>query len=285
MRLPALACACKDSPKGNDDNYVFQALIPTAETGGALRIVDHGAGTDSVELWRRTAPARAPRITAFDVRVRTGLGTAKWDATGAGESGLEFSLQFSKDKGRSWNGVVVGVRENGCRFPLDSLPSGPVTFRLLAHDGFHSVEAVSKLVALPRRAPTVSILHPQEGPALVPGQPMRLWAAVSTATSEPIDPQRCTWTIDGRKAGIGVDAWVTAPQEGTHRCTVIVASEEGRSEATVTFRTADVNFADDGPLGPSTGSTPTGARVRKASVARVSKGARKTSKRKASRRR
>ena len=210
---------------------------------------------------------------------------AKWDATGGGDSDLEFSLQFSKDEGRSWNGVVVGIRENECRFALDSLPSGPVTFRLLAHDGFHSVEAVSDVVELPRRAPTVSILHPQEGPALVPGQPMRLWAAVSTASSEPIDPQRCTWTIDGREAGSGVDAWVTAPQEGTHRCTVTVESEDGRSEANVTFRTADVNFADDGPLGPSTGSTPTEARVRKASVARVSKSVRKTSRKKTSRRR
>ena len=67
-------------------------------------------------------------------------------------------------------------------------------------------------------------------------------------------------------------------ESGHASFSVIVESEEGRSEATITFQTADVNFADDEPLEPSTGSTPTGVRRRKASVARATKGAKKISK-------
>jgi hypothetical protein len=281
MRLAAHGCGCKAGHASDEDSYTFQALIPTSEAGASLRIVDHGAESGSVELWRRTAPGGQPKIARFDVRVREGMGAAKWEATGSGDAGLEFSLQFSKDKGRSWNGVMVGVRQNECRFPLDSLPSGPVTFRLLAHDGFHSVEAVSKVVGLPRHAPAVAILHPQEGPALTPAQPMRLWAAVSTASSETIDPEQCTWTIDGRVVARGVDAWVTTPKEGVHRCAVTVESEAGRSEAAVTFRTAEPNFADDGPVPSGPGSTPT-PRARKAAKAAGAKRATKTSAKKRS---
>jgi hypothetical protein len=263
MRLAAHGCGCKGGHASDEDSYTFQALIPTSEEGASLRIVDHGAESGSVELWRRAAPGRRPKIARFDVRVREGIGAAKWEATGSGDAGLEFSLQFSKDKGRSWNGVMVGVRQNECRFLLDSLPSGPVTFRLLAHDGFHSVEAVSKVLGLPRHAPAVAILHPQEGPTLTPAEPMRLWAAVSTASSEPIHPERCIWTIDGRVVARGIDAWVTTPKEGVHRCAIAVESEAGRSEAAVTFRTAEPNFADDGPVQSGLGSTPT-RRARKA---------------------
>jgi hypothetical protein len=288
MRLAAQGCGCRAGHAADDDSYAFQALIPASEAGASLRIVEAGAESGRVELWRRVAPGRQPKIDGFEVRVREGMGVAKWEATGSGESGLEFSLQFSRDKGRSWNGVMVGVRENGCLIPLDALPSGPVTFRLLAHDGFHSVEAVSKVVVLPRRPPAVSILHPQEGPALTPGQPMRLWAAATTAAGEPIDPSRCTWTIDGREVARGLDAWVTTPADGAHRCAISVESEAGRSEASVTFRTVEPNFADDGPARSGQGPAPA-PRARKATRAsgarRVTKASvQKTSRKKGTRR-
>jgi len=246
MRLEGHGCGCKDGHGSDDEPYAFQALVPNTEAGAALRIVHRTSDEgEDVEIWRRRAPERQPKVSKFTVRLSEGAGIASWDAHGAGETPLEFSLQFSKDRGRSWNGLAVGVRGTSFRFSLAELPSGPVIFRLLAHDGFYSTEATSRPIGLPRRAPTVSILHPQEGPMLVAGQPLRLWGAVSTATGQLVDPENCEWRLDGKVVGRGTEVWVTTPTAGTHRCALTVDTDQGRSEAVVTFRSSVTGEPED----------------------------------------
>lgn len=270
MRLEAHGCGCTGGHHAEDDAYVFQALVPATEAGAALRIVKRDENTADVEVWRRRASERQPKIERLDVRVSGGEGVARWEARGFGEVPLEFSLQFSKDKGTSWNGLAVGLRENTHTFALAELPSGPVLFRLLAHDGFFSAEATSKSLTLPKRGPTVSILHPQDGPVLIADHPMRLWGAVSTATGELVDPETCGWLVDGKLVARGTEAWIEAPKDGTHRCTFVVDSDQGKSDATVSFRTSSTGAPDEPrPLG-----TKRAARTRRTS-AKTRKGARK----------
>jgi hypothetical protein len=184
------------------------------------------------------------------VEVVRGYGVATWEATGARECHLEFSLQFSKDRGRSWNGLTVGVRSNSHRFALTDLPVGSVIFRLLAHDGFFSTSAVSRPVVLPPRPPAVSILHPQPGPVLFAGVPMRLWGGVMTDDGTPVEAEACRWLLDGRDVARGVDAFIPAPEPGEHRCTFIVEGRGGRAEASVVFRTIDPAETDQTALSP-----------------------------------
>jgi hypothetical protein len=236
-------CGC--GPKGDDEYnarrpFAFQALVPDVEPGAALRIVRRGRDDEAdKEVWVRRAPEQEPRISSFTVHIVKGSGVAAWEARGGGEQPLEFSLQFSKDGGRSWNGLAVGIRDNGHKFDLSNLPDGTVIFRLLAHDGFFTSQADSRPVKLPGRPPAVSILHPQKGPVLIAGHPMRLWAAVSTSTGQRIDPQACRWIIDGREVARGIDQWTTAPKGGEHRCTLIVEDGNRRTELSVTFTTID----------------------------------------------
>ncbi len=83
----------------------------------------------------------------------------------------------------------------------------------------------------------ISILHPQVGPAILAGSPMRLWAAVTSDTFKPVEPNACIWTMDGKEVGRGGDIWIVAPEEGEHNCTLIVADRGGRSEVSSLFTT------------------------------------------------
>lgn len=270
MRLDDRASCggCEGRGEPDDDRrpFAFQALLQDVEPGAALRIVRHGReDEDDEEVWERRAPDRAPAIDAFRVTASKGGLVATWKASGAKEQPLSFALQFSRDDGRSWNSVAVGL--TGTRFEIEptGLPAGPAVFRLLAHDGFFTATAESEAVNLPRRPPVATILHPQEGPALMAGYPMRLWAAVNTGTGRRIDPEACVWLLDGEEAARGPDTFVTAPREGKHRCTLQVRGEGGRSEVSVTFATLDpekITWTNEDPDRPDPGPR-TGAASRK----------------------
>src|SRR6185295_7796238 len=102
--------------------------------------------------------------------------------------------------GRSWNAVAVGLSGTEHRFPTETLPSGRLIFRLLAHDGFHTTSRVSRPVVLPRRPPIVSILSPEAGRPFFATAPLRLWGAVTEDDGAPADPAACQWLVDGRRA-------------------------------------------------------------------------------------
>jgi hypothetical protein len=244
-------CGCDDSATSTaDTRFIFQALLTDAEAGSALRIIDRSAENDErKEVWVRQASASRPRVTSFAVKIGRGAGVATWEARAARDSDLEFSLQFSKDRGRSWNGLTVGVTSNTHRFSLAGLPTGSLIFRLLAHDGFYTASAVSRAVVVPPRPPLVSILHPQEDRDVVAGTSLRLWGAVTTHDGTRVDDDACRWRLDGRDVAQGADAFIEAPPPGEHRCQLIVRGRDGRAEASVVFRTID-------PMGPTSSTQP-----------------------------
>jgi hypothetical protein len=234
--LSGSGCRCRGSGREDDAPYIFHALIPDVEDGAALRITRRVASEDEPrEVWLRQAPAGKPRIERFEVRGREDAGYVRWEVEQTSETELEFALQFSKDRGRSWNSLAVSVTDRELRFDLSAMPSGEVVFALLAHDGFHSVRAESEPVEIPPYPPTISILHPREAFPLSESQPVRLWAAVTTSTGRRIDDRACRWLLDGHPVGEGIEAWIDAPDPGEHRCTLIVEDEAGRAEASVTF--------------------------------------------------
>jgi len=245
-------CGCSDRRHAEDEHhYIFQALIADVEPGSVLRIVDRSSDETTREaVWARRAPGRPPRIARFAVKITGESGVAKWEASGARGCELEFSLQFSKDRGRSWNGLTVGVRSETHRFALTDLPSGSLIFRLLAHDGFSTTTAISRAVTLPPRPPAVSILHPQEGHVLLAGLPLQLWGGVVTGDGTPVDPDACSWRLDGRQVARGADEFIVAPPAGRHRCSFRVNGPGGRAEASVVFRTVDPGGRGPEPRSP-----------------------------------
>ncbi len=236
-------CGCgsdDDGGSSRDTQFIFQAMLADSEPGTALRIIDSSADEhEHQEVWIRHAPASRPRIAGFTVKIGRAAGVATWEARGARGADLEFSLQFSKDRGRSWNGLTVALTSNTHRFSLADLPTGSLIFRLLAHDGFHTANAVSRAVVLPPRPPAVSILHPQADREVMAGMPLRLWGAVTNHDGTRVDDDACTWRLDDREVATGADAFIEAPPPGEHRCVFTVRGRAGRAEASVVFRTVD----------------------------------------------
>lgn len=255
MRLESRGCTCDhgSSVQHSDrEPFLFQALVPDVEPGTVLRIIRQGQGDEiDTEAWSRRAPEQDPQIRRFDLRVTEGQVIAEWEAYGVGVQPLEFALQFSKDSGRSWNSLAVGIRANSYNFTSSNLPSGTIIFRLLAHDGFFTSTMEGRPIEVPKHAATVSILHPQERSPLIVGRPMRLWAAVSSATGHRINPEACRWSVDGRDVGRGMDVWVTVPAEGQHRCMLIVEDEGEWSEVSTTFTTVELHTSSRTPLAES----------------------------------
>lgn len=218
MRLSARGGGCCGGDGGGNGHdsdargpYIFQALIPDIADGASLRITRRPEDEKEQpgEVWTRSAPKNPPRISGFEVYARESTGHARWEVAEACGEKLEFSLQFSKDDGKSWNGLAVALTGMEFRFDLATLPSGEVIFALLAHDGFFSAKSISAPVCLPARPPVIAIMHPHEGDTLLAGQPMRLWVSVSTGTARPVEDRACRWLLDDREVAHGLEAWIS----------------------------------------------------------------------------
>jgi hypothetical protein len=261
VRLPALGggCGCGQGAPALGP-FVFEAMMADVGPGTRLRILkraDDGGGPGET-VWTRDAPGRPPVVRRFTVAVERGQGRATWDARG--EGALEFSLQFSKDRGRSWNGLAVGLTGTDHRFSAETLPSGRLVFRLLAHDGFYSAGRLSRPVVVPRRPPVVSILSPAAGRPFFATAPLRLYAAVTEHDGALADPAAAEWLVDGRRVARGADVWITAPAPGEHRCTLVVRGRGGTARAETALRTLDPRETDPQRLAGADVSTEASAR-------------------------
>jgi hypothetical protein len=220
--------------------YAFQALLPDLEAGSVLRIlrVDPEGGRENEEVWARKPRGEPPRVANVVARLGRQDAQLQWEAKGESAQELEFSIQYSKDKGVSWNGLAIGIREPRYRFSLREMPSGSVMFRVLAHDGFFSAHADSKPVRIKARAPIVSILHPHDGGSYQADLPLRLAAAVNTHLGARNEKLELAWFVDGKKVGSGAEVFLSGVKAGKHECRVVARDDGGESEATVTFTVA-----------------------------------------------
>ena len=64
-----------------------------------------------------------------------------WKLTVDPNATPEVWLRWSNDGGKSWRALAVGITEAAVVLDAASLPSGKVTFQVMAHDGFSTVTA------------------------------------------------------------------------------------------------------------------------------------------------
>lgn len=258
MRLETFGheCNCDEEKilKNNEGPFAFQAIVPDVDPGNSLNIVETLTGDDGGqivnEIWTRSSTKSPPKIGSFSVEVSRDKGLAKWEGGGfSSPYGIKFSLQFSKDKGRSWNNLAVGLEKNEYQFNINEIPVGDLVFRLLVHDGFLTSYKDTQ-TTIPKHPPIISILNPNESQKLISGRPMRLYAIINTATTPDLNTINFyIWQIDGRQVGDGgegptndpIETWVTAPETGNHECTLIIGYEDGKSIVTSKFATINHN--------------------------------------------
>jgi hypothetical protein len=96
--------------------------------------------------------------------------------------------------------------------------------QLIAHDGFFSHASRPIEITLPDRPAEIAILHPRAGSPYVAGQTIRLWGSAVAADGGPVLTDRCSWSVDGKKAGKGLDLFIAAPRAGQHEIRFTVDS-------------------------------------------------------------
>jgi hypothetical protein len=234
-RLPSKTdggCGCDDIPEEGPP-YLVQAFISNVERGEALRI---RRGT--TEIWSRQAPKVEPQIARFEVGLRDDRLMVAWKFEASGDT-EEYWLQWSVD-GRRWNALATGLRGDKASLEATGLPSGAVQIRLLAGDGFYTVQAKPVMVEIPMRAPVVSILAPGNEERLMAGGSMRLLGFVSDGSGEVVPTKLAIWLLDDKEFADGLDIFVTVPNAGEHNITLVVATEGGESRRTVHFTAVSV---------------------------------------------
>lgn len=235
------ACSCHEGADPSPP-YLIRAVVPDVARGSALRLVrrvvdDREDGEDRTRiLWSRNRPASEPRIEEVRAELKNDKVVIRWSVKRQAEP-LRFSIQFSSDRGRSWNGLATGLTGNRYEFDATPFPAGNLAFRLLAHDGFHTAVATSKPFKNPVHPPIAAILHPRDGGCFREGQTIRLWGDTVTQGPREIGGNTFRWRIDGKDVGHGNDIWIEAPAAGKHRCELVVKERGGSTSATVTFET------------------------------------------------
>jgi Peptidase M66 len=240
-------CGCGGEDGDEGAEYAFQAYLPNLERGAALRIRE-GEKT----VWERRAPDGPPEIGRVSPDI-DGEGRLRlhWE-TDADDEGAETWVQWSDDRGETWQGLTTGLRGRDAAVDLAGLPSGDVQVRLLVSNGFDTTVSRPIRVPVPDRAPDVVILAPADGDMLITGRPMRLWAQASEPDGTPLDEASGQWSVDREDAGTGFESWIPAPPAGEHRVTF--ALDRGR-KASVSFRTIDpeADFASEVDREPDPG--------------------------------
>ncbi|MFO1042735.1 MAG: hypothetical protein U0941_13155 [Planctomycetaceae bacterium] len=231
-------CACGGNGHGSPaTGYAFHAMLADVEPGTEIRIIriDPDGHEEKREVWSRKPSGGPPRVKGVEVRIDKRDATIRWEASVGDQT--DFSIQFSKDQGTSWNGLVAGLREPKYRFTLADLPSGSIVFRVLAHNGFQTTYADAQPIKVRPRPPVISIVHPYDGRTYSAGLPLRLFAAVNTHLGAQNSKLKTEWQVDGETVGAGLDCWIDAPKAGKHECRLVARDDGGEAEVTIAFVT------------------------------------------------
>jgi hypothetical protein len=234
-------CQGHDGGAGCDDPQpvLFKAMLDDTAPGATLRILKRGE-----VVWERKGTARPPVLGSANAAVtRSGDLELTWklECSSKAEKTAEPEVwvRWTSDDGATWHALTVGQRGPSVTIDREQLPSGPVRFELLGHDGFHTVCATTDVVMLPRKPPAVSILYPATGAPVYNDRQLHLLGSASSFAGSAIAPEQATWIIDDKPVGRGLDLWVESPGPGAHSVCLRVEEGELVGEAMAEIRIAD----------------------------------------------
>lgn len=215
---------------------VVQALVPDAGRGALLAISD-----GERDLWSCAGHGTKPHVASFSASLNENRLAVTWNVKAAGQA-AEVWLQWSADRGETWNALATGLAGDAGEFDTSHLPAGTVTLRLLASDGFDTEISGHASVHLPQRPPAVSILTPADGETLFAGGTLRLWGAVNVDGHAAVAVEKARWLLDGEPVAEGLDAFCRVPPAGEHILKLIVTADS--LEGTGSLRFVSVELAE-----------------------------------------
>jgi hypothetical protein len=177
----------------------FNGYLPVLDKAVRLRI----RRGDTV-LWERARPTTPPQVEITRAQVRNdGDLLIAWQAKVDAATVPEVWLQWRPSESREWRALLVGVREDAARIPLDCLLAGDIHIRVLLHDGFSTASAESVSLQIPARAPQVGIINPVEGSTAEAGSTMLLWGYATDCEGKALPGESLTWRLNRKVIGAG----------------------------------------------------------------------------------
>jgi hypothetical protein len=235
-RYESEACRCAEGHGGCDDcererSFLFKAMLDDHEPGERLRIVRGGE-----VVWERARPSRPPTLTRTRAELDDdGNLRLRWTLRKYTELPEDIWIRWSNDDGQTWRALTVGVQGTSAKIDRDQLPSGEIQFQVLAHDGFHTVDGITRSVQIPAKPPTVTIFYPTDDDQAYSERLLHLRGTATSDTGEELTDEQFTWFIDGYEVGRGSDSWVDNPGAGRHEVRLEVSDQAGTGTATSTI--------------------------------------------------
>lgn len=241
------------------DSRLVNAAVPGA---GAARVEIEVAG---VVVASRQASANAPRAKLRRPRKGARIGAkgtfpVRWTANDADGDQLQTKIQFSADRGRSWQTLALGRSGTRARIRGSLLPrTRKGMLRVLVSDGFNVTGSVVKRIRAAGGRPQVDITTPAAKRTKLLGDTvMVLEGSVVDAIGQPLRGKRLVWRSKGRRLGSGEQIGVPAHRLG--RKVILVARDRAgnRGKDTVRFKVRKVK-----PLFTTLAAKPLAKRSRK----------------------
>ncbi len=214
----------------------------TAETSLFLRAMPYNPAAVQIRLRKgetalatRQASAHPPTVTLLYPNgwaILSGPITVTWQGNDVDGDPLSYILQYSHDRGATWQAIAIGTHETQWPVNVEELPGGDgCLFRVIASDGFHSaVDRSDRTFRVARKAPTVYIMDPEEGQTYAPGAWVVLQALAYDQENRDLENSRITWTSS--RDGVLGHHWeieTTSLSPGWHTITLRGRDAQGLS--------------------------------------------------------
>lgn len=160
-----------------------------------------------------------------------------WNGSDADNDPLVYSVFYRPSSTDPWNPLIADTPETSLSVSLQDLPAGTAgQFKVEASDGFHVGQALSGLVTVPERTPSVYILSPVAEENYEPSMQLSGYGYHPDTGMLPAESLSWSSNLDG-SLGTGSTITVTL-SEGSHLITLTGTSGDQTATSTVSI---DVN--------------------------------------------
>ncbi len=210
----------------------FFEIMPFAS--GAKKVV---VKRDAVTLSQVVTSSNPPQVTLTEPQPGAVSGDTmqiSWTSGDLDGDQVKYMVEYSADAGQTWQTLAFNLADTGLTVKTADLPgSAQARVRVLASDGLNTTVAESGLLLVPTKAPRVTIVAPDGGAVLAPGQPIHLSGIAEDREDGALDGTALTWTLDGGASiGSGRQLTLFNPPAGRHTIT-LTAQDSGGDVASV----------------------------------------------------
>jgi hypothetical protein len=187
---------------------------------GVLKTIKASASNPSVTI---TAPSGGETIAGDTV-------TVVWEATDPDSDTLTFVVQYSPDNGDTWKTVEPNVTDDSVVIDRANISaSSQARFRVWVSDGINTAsDETDATFTVPNRAPSATILSPEDGLAITVDQTLALIGDAYDVDDGPMGLEQLQWRsdVDGL-LGNGERLTITKLSEGVHTITFQATDSAG----------------------------------------------------------